>query len=318
MIADVHTLIWESTDQLGPAVAEQLRRRIDVPWDRPSGTYERHSEAMRRVDCAIVHGMESKEIDLHIDAQAVAGYVQRHPGKLIGFAGIDPAHGSTVKKLEEAVALGLRGVSIGPAYQGYHPTATKAMALYEFCQEKSLPVFVNLDPKIARPVKMEFGQPYMLDEVARSFPDLKIVISSLGAPWVDQAISLLGKHPTVFADISDIVLRPWQLYNALLLAYQQGVLGQVLLGSSFPLCTPERAIVTLYSINSLVQGTHLPMVPREQLRGIVERDALRMLGIEFEPETAAASPDDEDDPAQPTAEDEEFEETLASARESDA
>ncbi|MEM9251857.1 MAG: amidohydrolase family protein [Planctomycetota bacterium] len=317
MIVDVHTLIWESTEQLGPAVTEQLRRRSDVPWERPSGTFDRHAEAMRRVDCAIVHGMESNEIGLHIDAESVAGYVERHPGKLIGFAGIDPAHGATVKKLEEAVALGLRGVSIGPSYQGYHPTATKAMALYEFCQEKQLPVFVNLDPKIARPVKMEFGQPYLLDEVARSFPDLKLVISSLGAPWIDQAISLLGKHPTVFADISDIVLRPWQLYNALLLAYQQGVLGQVLLGSSFPLCTPERAIVTLYSINTLVQGTHLPPVPREQLRGIVERDALSLLGIDFSPE--ADDPAEEDAEAdEASAEDAELEQTLAAARDEEA
>ncbi|MEO0586299.1 MAG: amidohydrolase family protein [Planctomycetota bacterium] len=314
MIVDLHTLIWETTDQLGDAVAEQLRRRTDVAWDRPTGNAELHAEAMRRVDCAVVHGMELAEIDLHIDAESVAKYVAKHPGKLIGFAGIDPAHGSTVRKLEEAVALGLRGVSIGPAYQGYHPTATKAMALYEFCQDKGLPVFVNLDPKIARPVKMEFGQPYMLDEVARSFPELKLVISSLGAPWVDQAISLLGKHPTVFADISDIVLRPWQLYNALLLAYQQGVLGQVLLGSGFPLCTPERAIVTLYSINTLVQGTHLPPVPREQLRGIVERDALALLGIDFEP-TADGPAEAADGEAAGDAEDDELERTLEAARE---
>ena len=38
-------------------------------------------------------------------------------------------------------------------------------------------------------------------------------------------------------------------------------------------------IEALYSINQLAQGTNLPVVPREALRGIVERDALNLLGL---------------------------------------
>ena len=34
-----------------------------------------------------------------------------------------------------------------------------------------------------------------------------------------------------------------------------------------------------YSINQFAQGTNLPVVPREALRGIVERDALGLLGL---------------------------------------
>jgi hypothetical protein len=38
-------------------------------------------------------------------------------------------------------------------------------------------------------------------------------------------------------------------------------------------------IEALYSINHLVHGTNLPAIPREELRSVVERDALRLLGI---------------------------------------
>jgi hypothetical protein len=38
-------------------------------------------------------------------------------------------------------------------------------------------------------------------------------------------------------------------------------------------------IEALYSINHPCHGTNLPTIPRECLRGIVERDSLALLGI---------------------------------------
>jgi predicted TIM-barrel fold metal-dependent hydrolase len=45
------------------------------------------------------------------------------------------------------------------------------------------------------------------DEIARSFPKLKIVIGQLGHPWTEETITMLGKHPNVFADISGLLTR---------------------------------------------------------------------------------------------------------------
>jgi hypothetical protein len=36
-------------------------------------------------------------------------------------------------------------------------------------------------------------------------------------------------------------------------------------------------------VNQFCHGTNLPNIPREQLRQIVERDALELLGIDCEP-----------------------------------
>ncbi len=38
--------------------------------------------------------------------------------------------------------------------------------------------------------KMEFGRPYLLDEVARTFPKLRLVIAQMGQPWVDETLCL--------------------------------------------------------------------------------------------------------------------------------
>ena len=76
-----------------------------------------------------------------------------------------------------------------------------------------------------------------------------------------------------------LLRRPWQAYNSLVLAHQYGVIDKLLFGSDFPYTNATECIETLYSINQLAQGTNLPVVPREALRGIVERDTLALLGL---------------------------------------
>jgi len=83
----------------------------------------------------------------------------------------------------------------------------------------------------------------------------------------------------VYAEISWLLHQPWQAYQALLSAYQCGVIEKLLFGSGFPSAPASLCIEALYSLNHLCHGTNLPTIPREQLRGIVERDALTLLGI---------------------------------------
>ena len=298
MIVDVRSRVWESAEQLG-RMAEALRRRPADPWNRPAASPEEHAQAMRPVAEAFVHGFESQLVEASIPKEKVAEYVAAYPQKLMGFAGIDPTAGKPTEQLEEALALGLVGVTVSPVAQGFHPADTRAMALFEACADKGVPVFVETGVAMAREAPLEFGQPHLLDEVARTFPELRMVLSALGHPWIEQGLALVGKHPTMFGEFSDLILRPWQLYNALALAHQQGVMSQLLFGSGFPFCKPERAIVTVYSVNTLVQGTHLPTIPREQLRSVVERDAIKCLGLtrRNEPASASTGPNPSQQPA---------------------
>jgi predicted TIM-barrel fold metal-dependent hydrolase len=118
-----------------------------------------------------------------------------------------------------------------------------------------------------------------MDEIARTFPRLRIIVAQLGHPWTDETICLLGKHANVFADVSGLLRRPWEAYNALVAAYQYGVIDKLLFGSDFPYTNATECIEALYSLNQIAHGTNLPIVPRESLRGIVERDTLTLLGL---------------------------------------
>ena len=80
----------------------------------------------------------------------------------------------------------------------------------------------------------------------------------------------------------------WQTYRSLTLAYESGVIEKLLFGSDFPTHTVKNAAEALYNINKITLDSVLPAVPREQVRSIVERNSLELLGLSI-PEASSAS-----------------------------
>jgi predicted TIM-barrel fold metal-dependent hydrolase len=284
MIVDCCTYTWETPDQLGRGAPsrDHLPQLPDFAT-APSGTGTgKHFEAAEPVDTTIVLGFRSHYLDAEISNDDVSEYVRSHPGELIGFAGIDPAQPKeAVTEMNRAKEeLRMPGVAVAPAAQDFHPTNSQAMIVYGEVADAGMPILFHTGVQITAATKLEFARPYLLDEVARELPKLKIVVAHMGYPWVNETIVMLAKHPNVFAEISWILHQPWQAYQALLSAHQYGVMDKLLFGSGFPTASASDCIEALYSINQLVHGTSLPVIPRESLRGIVERDTLRLLGID--------------------------------------
>jgi uncharacterized protein len=292
MIVDCHTHIWQTPEQLGeldlgnsPRWARKRPSRISAErggWRNvPAADPDHHWAQSGTVDKSIVLGFKSRYLQAEIPNRFVSEYVRRFPQKLIGFAGIDPTEeGATEEVYTAKEALRLQGITVSPANQDFHPSDSRAMEVYAEAEKLGMPILFHPSGQFTERSKLEFGRPFLLDEVGRSFPGLRVVIAQLGQPWIDETIVMLGKHANVFADVSGLLVRPWQAYNALVSAYQHGVIDKLLFGSDFPYTSATECIEALYSINQLVQGTNMPVVPREALRGIVERDALSLLGIE--------------------------------------
>ncbi len=288
MIVDLHTHLWDAPEQLGRGTPQRLNRQAGQPWERTDASTTAFDAAMEPVQHAVILGLESQYLGAAIPLEQLARYVQRKPGKYLGFAGIDPLAPQLTQKISRVRELGLSGVTICPAAAAFHPSHTRAMTLYEKCAELGLPVLVQSVTHLSGESHLEYAQPHLFDEVAREFPRLKLVIAQVGYPWTEQTLVLIGKHRNIYADLSYLAQRPWQLYNVLLSAHQQGVMDRLMLGSDFPFSSPQKAIATIYSVNTLTQGTMLPSVPREQLRSIVERDTLESLGIKIAGGTRAA------------------------------
>lgn len=289
MIIDVHTHVWQSPEQLGqmdlgeplrsPRVPRTLPGR--TPWRAvPPGDADHHWAQASAVDKSIVLGFKSRYLRAEIPNRYVAEYVNRFPQKLIGFAGIDPTESAALEELRVAHGdLRLRGLTLSPASQDFHPCDSRAMTIYAEAERLGMPILIHAGAQLNEQSKLEYSRPYYFDEVARTFPRLRLAIAQLGQPFVEETLCLLAKHPNVFADVSGLLVRPWQAYNALVSAHQYGVIDKLLFGSDFPYTSATECIEALYSINQMAQGTNLPVVPREALRGIVERDTLALLGL---------------------------------------
>ncbi|HOA74972.1 MAG TPA: amidohydrolase family protein [Phycisphaerae bacterium] len=302
MIVDCHTHIWESVEQLGRGTGLwNTNARGGVPLVQRKANPETHQLASKPVDITFVLAFKSHFLNAHVPNEYVARYVKRYPNRVIGFASVDPSRPQeAIDDLRRAHGeLGLKGLSVWPAAQDFHPACSAAMRVYTEAQRLRMPILFHQDVRASSVSKMEFARPYLLDEVAREFPELKIIISQIGYPWTEETIALLGKHKNVFADVSGLVQQSWHMYNALVQAFQAGVMDALLFGSDFPYSTAAESIEALYSINQFCHGTNLPTIPREQLRRIVERDSLTLLGIEDaepplvrEPETTVIQLDD--------------------------
>lgn len=119
--------------------------------------------------------------------------------------------------------------------------------------------------------------PRHIDAVARRFPEARIVMAHLGHPYEAECIAVVRKHPHVYADISALHYRPWQMFHSLMLALEYGVWDKLLFGSDFPVSTVEESIAGLREVSAIRIDRF--SIPWEKMEEILHRDSLRLLGL---------------------------------------
>src|SRR5690606_13770024 len=132
-------------------------------------------------------------------------------------------------------------------------------------QRLQLPILFHMGAHPDPRAVLEWSHPLLLDKVARTFPDLKIVIAHLAHPWQRDTALVLRKQPNVYADISGLWVRPWQGLQALLGCMEWGVTHKLLFGSDFPLWSPQEGMDKLRRLNDQVAGTPMPHIPEEMI-----------------------------------------------------
>ena len=257
MIVDCHTHI-------------ECPERGDVRTD--------HAEMCETLDACFV--MAALSDDRNAANEDLAGYVASN-SKAVGFANFNPVEDGVGPGSVKNITLdrGLPGVVLYCAENRFHPAHSRAMRFYEAARKLGLVVYIHNCPPYSPQAVLDYAQPWLIDEVARTFPELKIVVGRMGMPFFSQTESLLSKHANVYADLSIHPQRIWRTYNIVISAYEAGVMDKMLFGSGFPYAQPEACIETLLGFNKMLADTNLPQVPREKLRSIVERDTLTLLGL---------------------------------------
>ena len=118
-----------------------------------------------------------------------------------------------------------------------------------------------------------------LDPVAIRYPNLRLILAHLGHPYEGECVVVIRKHANVYADISALFYRPFQLYNSLMLVQEYGVWNKVLFGTDYPFTTVNDTIAGVRGLNKMVAGTGLPRLNEDKIEELIHRDSLPSLGL---------------------------------------
>lgn len=226
--------------------------------------------------------LASSEGDNRQTNKALSEYVSANPKKMFGFAVVNPVEDDITIKCWSNIKdrMSLAGAVLYCCRDGFHPSHSKAMQFYETAAELELPLFFHNTMPFPPQGILDYARPFLIDEIARKFETLKIVIGSMGRPFLSQTLCMLAKHANVYADLTVSPEKVWETYNIVVSAYEAEVMDKLFFGSSNPAGQAQSCIEALLGFNKLMADTNLPTVPREKIREIVERDSLKLLGID--------------------------------------
>ncbi len=196
----------------------------------------------------------------------IGDLAERYPGRVYGLGDYDPFHiGPSLEKLEADVARGFKGVyvhiygyDIGLDHRRMYP-------LYAKCQELGVPVQMQVG-HVLEAMPSEHGRPIQLDRIACDFPDLVMVGTHTGYPWVDEMIAVATKWPNVYLSLS-----AWmpKYFGPSLLRFMRGRTGSQ---------------KTLFGSNGLAWARYLTEMDQIELRperaeAILSGNARRIFGL---------------------------------------
>ena len=139
-----------------------------------------------------------------ISNEAVAAISERCPDRFIPFAGADIMRGANaVRELEHwIVERGFRGLSLRPFMIDLPADDPRYYPFYAKCCELDVPVSIHASANWTTCRHSELGHPRHFDQVACDFPDLKLILSHAGYPWVLEACLLAWKHPNLYLELA--------------------------------------------------------------------------------------------------------------------
>jgi predicted TIM-barrel fold metal-dependent hydrolase len=215
-------------------------------------------------DCETTYGSKSNN-------DSVIAFVKAYPNKFIGFIGLDPHKGmKAIAELRTAVnELGMRGAAVDPYLAQIYANDAKYYPIYAKCCELDVPIVFTTGPATLVPnAIIDHVAPRYIDIVARDFPELKIVISHGGYPWVNEAIIVAERNRNVYIDLSEYEQSP--MSEAYIQAANTMISDKILFASAHPFVDFREALQKYAQME----------LKDEVRRKILYDNAARLLGLQ--------------------------------------
>lgn len=195
---------------------------------------------------------------------------------MIPFASIDPHKGKLgAREARDLIEnWGVKGFKFHSPMQGCSPADRMAYPIYEVIAEYNLPAIFHTGHsgmgtglKGGGGIKLKYGQPMLIDEVAVDFPDINFILAHPGWPWTDESLSMALHKANVYIDLSG-----WspKYFPEQIIRYANTQLShKMLFGSDFPLIRPDAWIAAAEKVGF-----------REHvLQKIIKDNAVKLLGL---------------------------------------
>jgi len=200
----------------------------------------------RKIGCVVFSVDERLTGRPQVSNDDVATFAEENSDIVMAFASVDPTRGpEAVSEARRLVKRGVKGFKLHPPLQQFHANDKIAYPFYEVIQEARLPVIFHTGHSgigTGMPggggVRLKYGHPMDIDDVAVDFPDMPIIMAHPSFPWQDEAISVCLHKRQVYIDLSG-----WspKYFSPVLIQYANTLLKKkMLFGSDFPLITPDR------------------------------------------------------------------------------
>jgi len=158
------------------------------------------------ISASLITGFDERSSvrETFIPNPLVAALAERYPQRFIPFAGVDVLQGMTaVRELEYWVRdRGFRGLSLRPFMIKLPADDRRYYPFYAKCVELQIPLSIHTSANWTTVSVSDLGHPRHIDVVAADFPELKIIMSHAGYPWVLEAVQLAWKYPNVYLELA--------------------------------------------------------------------------------------------------------------------
>ncbi len=161
---------------------------------------------------------------------------EKYPNKFAGFAGLNPKIGinKTLDEIDQYVTNGcFRGINLEP---GLDPIRWKLdneeyFPIYEKCEKENIPVYITWGGISATP---EIYEPQIIENVASSFPKMKMFLGHAGFPRSAEHCVLAINHPNIYLGI-DLYIINSPAAQDFIIAGNYACKNQICFGSAYPL-----------------------------------------------------------------------------------
>jgi uncharacterized protein len=230
----------------------------------------------RNIGCVVFSVDEKITGRPPVPNEEVAAFAAENSDFMIAFASVNPMRGK--EAVDEAKRLiksgGIRGFKLHPPLQEFHANDKAAYPFYEVVAEAKLPVIFHTGHSgigTGMPggggVRLKYGNPMDMDDVAVDFPDMPIILAHPSFPWQDEALSVCMHKPQVYIDLSG-----WspKYFSPTLIQYANSLLKKkMLFGSDYPMIAPDRWLADFAAIN--IKDEVRPLILKE--------NAVRLFGF---------------------------------------